>query len=129
MLMFVASGVVPYAGQAVHFRSYAPEKLPYEINRYAFEAQRHFRILNDRLATRKYMLGDVYTIVDMAVWGCARLAPNVLGENAWATLPNLKRLVEEITAQPAAQKAERSRTSMSSRPRWMRSPSRRCSHT
>ena len=104
-LMFVASGVGPYAGQLVHFRTYAPEKLPYAVNRYAFEAQRHFRILNERLAKRKYMLGDVYTIVDMAVWGWARLAPNVLGEDAWARIPNLKRLVDEISARPAAQRA------------------------
>jgi GSH-dependent disulfide-bond oxidoreductase len=103
--MFVASGVGPYAGQFVHFRTYAPEKLPYAINRYAFEAQRHFRILNERLAKRKYMLGDAYTIVDMAVWGWARLAPNVLGEDAWAKFPNLKRLVDEISARPAAQRA------------------------
>ena len=103
--MFVASGVGPYAGQSVHFRTYAPEKLPYAINRYAFEAQRHFKILNDRLAKRKYMLGDTYTIVDMAVWGWARLVPNVLGENAWAKFPNLKRLVDEISARPAAQLA------------------------
>jgi GST-like protein len=104
-LMFVASGVGPYAGQSVHFRNYAPEKLPYAINRYAFEAQRHFGILNDHLADRKYMLGDTYTIVDMAVWGWARLVPNVLGENAWAKLPNLKRLVDDIGARPAAQRA------------------------
>ena len=104
-LMFVASGVGPYAGQAVHFRNYAPEKLPYAINRYAFEAQRHFKILDDRLAKRKYMLGDVYTIVDMAVWGWARLMPAVLGEAAWAKFPNLKRLVDEISARPAAQRA------------------------
>src|SRR5881398_2381972 len=45
-LMFVASGVGPYSGQAVHFRSYAPEKNPYAINRYMFEAQRHFGILD-----------------------------------------------------------------------------------
>ena len=49
--------------------------------------------------------GDVYTIVDMAVWGWARLAPNVLGEDAWAKFPNLKRLVDEISARPAAQRA------------------------
>src|SRR6266567_4379114 len=55
-LMFVASGVGPYAGQAVHFRNYAPEKLEYAINRYMFEAQRHFGIVDARLATRKYML-------------------------------------------------------------------------
>jgi GST-like protein len=104
-MFFVSSGVGPYAGQSVHFRNYAPEKLPYAVNRYAFEAQRHFRILNERLAKRKYMLGDVYTIVDMAVWGWARLAPNVLGEDAWAKIPNLKRLVDEISARPAAQRA------------------------
>jgi GST-like protein len=45
----------------VHFNAYAPEKLPYAINRYAFEAQRDFKILNDRLAKQKSMLGDVYT--------------------------------------------------------------------
>jgi glutathione S-transferase len=74
----------PYAGQSVHFRNYALEKLANAINRYAFEAQRHFKILDDRLAKRKYMLGDTYTVVDMAVWGWARLVPNVLGENAWS---------------------------------------------
>jgi GST-like protein len=44
-MFFVSSGVGPYSGQSVHFRVYAPEKLPYAINRYAFEAQRHFGIL------------------------------------------------------------------------------------
>ena len=104
-MMFVASGVGPYSGQSVHFRNYAPEKLPYAINRYAFEAQRPFGILDKRLATRKYMLGDTYTIVDMNVWGWARLIPNVLGEGGWAKFGNLKRLVDEINARPAAQRA------------------------
>jgi GST-like protein len=104
-LMFVASGVGPYAGQSVHFRMYAPEKNEYAINRYAFEAQRHFGILDARLAKQKYMLGDTYTIVDMAVWGWARGMPIVLGEPAWAKFPNLKRLVDEIGARPAAQRA------------------------
>ncbi len=104
-LMFVASGIGPYAGQSVHFRVYAPEKLPYAINRYAFEAERHFGIVDERLASRKYMLGDVYTIVDMDVWGWARLIPVVLGEGAWDKFRNLKRLVDEIGARPAAQRA------------------------
>jgi GST-like protein len=104
-LMFVASGVGPYAGQSVHFRNHAPEKLPYAINRYAFEAQRHFGILDRRLAAQRYVVGDTYTIVDMAVWGWARLMPNVLGEGAWDKFNNLKRLVDEITARPAAQRA------------------------
>ena len=104
-LMFVASGVGPYAGQSVHFRVYAPEKLPYAINRYMFEAQRHFGILDERLAGRKYMLGDTYTIVDMGVWGWTRLLPNVIGEGAWEKYKNLKRLTDEISARPAAQRA------------------------
>ena len=104
-LMFVASGVGPYSGQAVHFRTHAQEKLPYAINRYMFEAQRHFGILDERLATRKYMLGNTYTIVDMDVWGWARLLPNILGEGALDKFKNLKRLVDEINARPAGQKA------------------------
>ena len=104
-MFFVSSGVGPYAGQSVHFRVYAPEKLPYAINRYAYEAQRHFKILDDRLAKRKYMLGDGYTIVDMNVWGWARLMPNILGEGAWSKFPNLKRLVDEVGARPAAARA------------------------
>jgi GST-like protein len=56
-LMFVASGVGPYAGQSVHFRMYAPEKNEYAINRYAFEAQRHFGILDARLAKQTWPCG------------------------------------------------------------------------
>lgn len=104
-MFFVSSGVGPYFGQAVHFRNYAPEKLPYAINRYVFEAQRHAAILDERLARQPYMIGDGYTIVDMNVWGWARLLPVVLGDGAFDKLFNLKRLVDEITARPAAQKA------------------------
>ena len=104
-LMFVASGVGPFSGQSVHFRHYAPEKISYVINRYMYEAKRHFGILDARLAKRHYMLGNTYTIVDMAVWGWARLIPTVLGEEMWAKFPNLKRLVDEISARPAAQRA------------------------
>ena len=104
-MFFVSSGVGPYSGQSVHFRNYAPEKNAYAINRYAYEAQRHFGIINDRLGKQKYMLGDTYTIVDMNIWGWARLIPNVLGEGGWAKFPNLKRIVDEISARPAAQRA------------------------
>jgi GSH-dependent disulfide-bond oxidoreductase len=104
-MFFVSSGVGPYFGQSVHFRVYAPEKIPYALNRYAFEAKRHAGILDARLAEQKYMLGDIYTIVDMNVWGWARLIPNAVGEDAWVKLPNLKRLVDEISARPAAQRA------------------------
>ena len=104
-LMFVASGVGPYSGQSVHFRNYAPEKNEYAINRYMYEAQRHYAIIDARLAKQKYMLGDAYTIVDMALWGWARLIPVSLGESFWPKFPNLKRLVDEISARPAAARA------------------------
>jgi GST-like protein len=104
-LMFVASGVGPFSGQAVHFRNYAPEKIEYATNRYMYEAQRHYQIIDERLGKQKYMVGDAYSIVDMAVWGWARLIPVALGEQAWAKFPNLKRLVDEISARPAATRA------------------------
>ena len=104
-LMFVASGVGPFAGQAVHFQAYAPEKLPYAVNRYSFEARRHFAILDAHLANSRYMLGETYTFVDMAVWGWARAVPFILGEDAFESMPNLKWLVDEINAHPAAEKA------------------------
>lgn len=104
-LMFVASGVGPYSGQAVHFKHHAPEKLAYAVNRYGFEAERHYGILDKRLATRSNIVGETYTIVDMAVWGWARMIPLVMGEEAWDGMPNLKRLVDGITARPAAARA------------------------
>ena len=104
-LMFVASGVGPFSGQSVHFRHYAPKGNDYAINRYMYEAQRHYGIIDARLAKQRYMVGDSYGIVDMAVWGWARLIPNVLGEQYWAQFPNLKRLVDEISARPAAARA------------------------
>lgn len=105
-LMFVATGIGPYSGQAVHFKHFAPEPKEYAVNRYDFEAWRHWNIIDARLAGRKYMLGDSYTLVDMAVWGWARAVPRILGDGAWDKLPNVKRLLDEINARPAAQRAE-----------------------
>ncbi len=104
-LMFVATGVGPFSGQAVHFRHHATEKLAYAHNRYQFEAQRHFGILDAHLAKRRYMVADVYSIVDMDVWGWARMLPFILGDSAWEKFPNLKRLHDEISARPAAARA------------------------
>jgi GST-like protein len=104
-LMFVASGIGPYSGQAVHFRNFAPEPKEYAVTRYTFEAKRHWGILNDRLASRRFMLGDEYGLVDMAVWGWSRLVPVVLGQEAFASLPHVKRHLDEISARPAAQRA------------------------
>jgi GST-like protein len=104
-LMFVASGIGPYSGQAVHFRNFAPEPKEYALNRYGFEAGRHWGILEARLGKHRFMCGEVYTIVDMAVWGWSRLIPNVLGPDAVKQLPNLQRHLGEINARPAAQRA------------------------
>lgn len=109
-LMFVASGIGPYSGQAVHFKHGAPGSHPYAVNRYDFEAWRHWNILEARLAEHPYMLGDDYTLVDMAVWGWARMVPVVLGADAWEKLPNLKRWLDVINARPAAQRAEAIKT-------------------
>ena len=105
-LMFVASGIGPYSGQAVHFKHYAPEPVPYAVNRYDFEAWRHWRLIDARLAQQPHMLGDDYTLVDMAVWGWARAVPFVLGAEAWQQLPNLKRWFDTLNARPAAQRVE-----------------------
>jgi len=104
-MFFVGTGVGPYSGQAVHFKHHAPEKLAYAINRYDFEARRHFKILDANLQAHRYMLGDTYTVADMNVWGWARIVPFVLGEDALAQFPNVKRLVDEINARPAAVRA------------------------
>jgi GSH-dependent disulfide-bond oxidoreductase len=104
-LMFVATGVGPFSGQAVHFKHHATEKVGYANTRYQYEAERHYGILNARLAKNRYMVGGAYSIVDMDVWGWARLVPFILGEEAWAKLPNVKRLVDEVSARPAASRA------------------------
>jgi len=105
-LMFVATGLGPFSGQSVHFRHHAPEAIEYARDRYTFEATRHLGLLNDHLADKTYMIANTYSIVDMDVWGWARMAPFVLGDDdALTKLPNLKRLVDEIEQRPAAQTA------------------------
>jgi GST-like protein len=109
-LMFVATGVGPFSGQGVHFRHHATEKVPYAHNRYQFEAERHYSILDQRLAKQRYLVGDAYSIVDMDAWGWARMVPFIMGEGAFAKFPNVKRLVDEISARPAAARAEALKT-------------------
>jgi GST-like protein len=105
-LMFIATGIGPYSGQAVHFKHFAPEPKQYAVNRYEFEAWRHWNIINERLGKQRYMVGDTYTLVDMSVWGWARAVPFILGADAWEKLPHVKRLLDEINLRPAAQRAE-----------------------
>jgi GSH-dependent disulfide-bond oxidoreductase len=107
-LMFIASGIGPFSGQSVHFRHVAPEPKEYALNRYDFEAHRHWNILEKHLATHRFMLGTEYSIVDMALWGWLRLVPYVLGtgDTTWTMFPNLKRFLDEVAARPAAVRAE-----------------------
>lgn len=104
-LMFIATGLGPFSGQAVHFKHFAPEKIDYAHNRYQFESMRHFKVLNGHLEKNAYMVGGAYSIIDMDLWGWARMVPFILGEDAWAELPHVKRLHDEIIARPAAKVA------------------------
>lgn len=104
-LMFIATGVGPFSGQAVHFRHFAPAPQTYALNRYDFEAWRHWRLIDQHLEKRTYMVGDEYTIVDMALWGWAGAVPFVLGDEAMNALPSVARFLDHINQRPAAQRA------------------------
>ena len=65
--MFQMGGVGPMLGQAHHFRQYAPEQIPYAIDRYTNEASRLYRVLDKRLGQVEYVAGD-YSIADMAIF-------------------------------------------------------------
>ena len=107
-LMFIATGVGPFSGQSVHFRHVAPEPKAYALNRYDFEAHRHWSVIEQHLSQHEFMVGGQYSIVDMAFWGWARMVPHVLGtgDATWSTYPHVKRLLDAINARPAAQRAE-----------------------
>ena len=65
-LFWQIGGLGPMAGQSGHFRNYAPEKIPYAIDRYTKEVNRLYAVLDKRLADREFVAGDDYTIADMA---------------------------------------------------------------
>ncbi|TXH85561.1 MAG: glutathione S-transferase family protein [Rhizobium sp.] len=106
-LLFLASGLGPFSGQAVHFQHAAPEGLDYAVNRYRREAERHYQVLNDHLEDRRYIVGDTYTIADISAWGWLDRASRVLkgAEDPLAAYPNAKRLFETVDARPAVARA------------------------
>ncbi|MGM8899772.1 glutathione S-transferase family protein [Psychrobacter sp. 1Y4] len=104
-LMFLATGLGPYSGQSVHFRHKAPEKIPYAMNRYLREAERHYEVLDTHLEGREYLVGDEYSIADISAWGWIDKATVVLGDAGLDNHPNLKRWFATIDARPAVQKA------------------------
>jgi GST-like protein len=106
-LFFVAAGVGPFSGQAVHFQHAAPEKLGYAINRYRREVERHYEVLDRHLNGREFIVGKDLTIADISAWGWLDRAPRVLpGETApLAAFPNLERWYKAIDARPTVAKA------------------------
>lgn len=106
-LMFIASGLGPFSGQAVHFQHAAPEQVPYAINRYRREAERHYQVLNDHLAGRDFIVGDSYTIADISAWGWIDRAAVVMkgAEDPLAAFPEIKRWFATINARPAVARA------------------------
>lgn len=71
-------------------------------HRYLKEVERHYRVLDECLGTSKFLAGTEYSIADMALWGWANSAGYIFGEKGFSDYPNVKRLVEEIAARPAA---------------------------
>jgi glutathione S-transferase len=101
-LMFQMGGVGPMMGQANVFFRYAPEKIPYAIERYQREVRRLFEVMERQLATSEYIAGADYSIADIALWswiaGYGWSGVSVDG------LPQFRRWMDLIGARPAAQK-------------------------
>lgn len=102
-LFWQMGGLGPMAGQAHHFRQYAPEQVPYGIERYTNECNRLYGVLNHRLADREFIAGD-YSIADMASWPWVLLYKRQ-GQDM-AQFPHIKRWLDTIQARPAAAKGE-----------------------
>ena len=101
-LFWQMGGLGPMAGQAHHFRQYAPEKIQYGIDRYTNEVNRLYGVMDRRLADRDYLAGD-YSIADMAAFPWVRPYRNQ-GQDL-EEFPNLGRWFEAIAARPAVQRA------------------------
>ncbi|MDC9721022.1 MAG: glutathione S-transferase N-terminal domain-containing protein [Gammaproteobacteria bacterium] len=102
-LFWQMGGLGPMAGQAHHFRQYAPEQVPYGIKRYTDECNRLYGVLNHQLADSEFIAGD-YSIADMACWPWA-LSYERQGQDI-AQFPHLKRWLDTIQARPAAARGD-----------------------
>ena len=101
-LMFQMGGVGPMLGQAHHFRIYAPEKIPYAIDRYTNEARRLYGVMNRQLARSTYIAGPEYSIADIAIFPWLRSWKNQGID--WNDHPHLKGWFDEVAARPAVQR-------------------------
>jgi GST-like protein len=97
------AGLGPMMGQANHFRSYAPEKLPYAIERYSNETLRLLNVMDKRLEDRPFIAGKDYSIADMAAYPWAMFGVKHFA--AEHPLPNLQRWVDAIAERPATVRA------------------------
>ena len=102
-LFWQMGGLGPMAGQNHHFSVYAPEKIPYAIERYVNETNRLYGVLNKRLADRPFVAGADYTITDMACYPW--IVPYERQGQKLEDFPHLKRWFEAIAARPATQQA------------------------
>ena len=102
-LAWQVAGLGPMAGQNHHFRRYAPEKLPYAIDRYERETNRLYGVLDRRLEGRAYVAGDAYSIADLASYPW--IVPwEAQGQNL-GDFPHLKRWFEAVAARPSTVRA------------------------
>ncbi len=101
-LMFQMGGIGPMMGQNNHFRAYAPEKIPYAIERYGNEVRRLFGVVDRRLAENEWIAGEAYTIADMASFPWMR--NHERQEVPIADYPNVGRWLDTIAARPAVQR-------------------------
>ncbi len=101
-LFWQIGGLGPMAGQAIHFRRYAPQPLAYAIARYSDEVNRLYGVMNTRLAKREFLAKN-YSIADIACVGWVRLAERQ-GQDL-AQFPHLNRWFETIRARPAVKRA------------------------
>jgi len=102
-LFWQVAGLGPMAGQNHHFSRYAPEKIPYAIDRYVKETNRLYGVLNRRLQGRAYLAGDGYSIADMAVYPW--IVPWAAQQQNLEDFPDLKRWFDATAARPATQRA------------------------
>jgi GST-like protein len=102
-LFWQMGGLGPMAGQNHHFNRFAPEKLPYAIQRYLKETARLYGVLDKRLADRVFVAGDEYSIADMAIYPW--IDRHVWQEQNLDDFPNLKRWYLDIQARPATVRA------------------------
>jgi GST-like protein len=101
-LMWQMGGLGPMLGQNHHFSMYAPEKIPYAIERYTKETNRLYAVLDKRLAGRNFILGKQYSIADMASYPW--INPDRQGQDI-NDFPNVKRWKAAIRARPATERA------------------------